>query len=445
MSLRGRSISGSVLIGVLWCVVLLSVVVVGALHSARLDLMVGKNHADRIQAHYLALAGIERAKAILYQDMLDRRQAGKNHTGTFYSESDKFQPVELGPGKFRVIRPDGEGNVICAIEDEESRLNVNVASSEELQKLEGMSVGVAGSIVFWRSSSGAGQDGEYYTGLKPPVRPRGAPFETLRELLMVRGVTREALLGTDTRQNGFLDGDPASTGGKSAPQRNKGWAGLLTVDSVTLNQSASGNNRVNVQSASETDLTAVQGITQTIAKAIVSSRGQHRIDSISDLLDVTASSGNNSQSGGQQGRGRQQSQQQQDSSGAKVISQELLIRIADDVTTTDDTQQRGLVNINTAPEEALKCLPQVTPALAKAIVNYRKSNGYFENIAGLLQAPGMTREIFKALSRRVTARSETFRIIAEGTVTSSGARQRIQVIAHLAPNDIQTLEYREDL
>ncbi len=48
----------SVLVGLLWCVALLSVLVIGVLHTARLDLLVVKNYGDRIQAHYLALAGI---------------------------------------------------------------------------------------------------------------------------------------------------------------------------------------------------------------------------------------------------------------------------------------------------------------------------------------------------------------------------------------------------
>ena len=55
----------SILVGLLWCLALLSVVVIGILHTARLDLLVVKHYGDRIQAHYLALAGIEKAKAPL--------------------------------------------------------------------------------------------------------------------------------------------------------------------------------------------------------------------------------------------------------------------------------------------------------------------------------------------------------------------------------------------
>ena len=45
----------------------------------------------------------------------------------------------------------------------------------------------------------------------------------------------------------------------------------------------------------------------------------------------------------------------------------------------------------------------------------------------------------------VSARSETYRILSEGKVNSTGARQRIQVVVHIGASDIETLSYREDL
>jgi hypothetical protein len=55
------------LIGVLWCLGFLLVGGGGVLHTARMDLIVVKNYGDRIQAHCLALADIERAKALVYR------------------------------------------------------------------------------------------------------------------------------------------------------------------------------------------------------------------------------------------------------------------------------------------------------------------------------------------------------------------------------------------
>src|SRR5437868_5633495 len=71
--------TGSVLVGLLWCVAVVSVVVMGVLRTSRLDLLVVKNHGDLIQAHYLALAGIEKAKALIYRDAKERKHSAQNH------------------------------------------------------------------------------------------------------------------------------------------------------------------------------------------------------------------------------------------------------------------------------------------------------------------------------------------------------------------------------
>src|ERR1700744_2806336 len=142
----------SILIGLLWCLVLLSLIVVGVLHTARMDLLVQKNYGDRIQAHYLALAGIEKAKAWLYRDAHDRSHSQKNHTGNFYNDTQQFREVAFGRGVYSVVRrgrADESGGIIFGVSDEESRLNVNAATADELNKLQNMTPDVAKAIVNW--------------------------------------------------------------------------------------------------------------------------------------------------------------------------------------------------------------------------------------------------------------------------------------------------------
>jgi len=90
------------------------------------------------------------------------------------------------------------------------------------------------------------------------------------------------------------------------------------------------------------------------------------------------------------------------------------------------------------------CLPGVDRQLAQAIISYRRSSGYFPNTAELLKVGGMTAAMFKQVAPLVTARSETFRILSEGRVNSTGARQRIQEIVHVGLDEVTTLGYRED-
>ena len=435
---------GSILVGLLWCLALLSIVVIGVLHTATMDLQVGKNYGDRIQAHYLALAGIEKAKAVLYRDARERSRSGKNHDGLLYNAPDEFKEVALGRGTFEVIRrgrEDEGGGIIYGVSDEESRLNINSATTNALEKLNGLTAEIAAAIVDWRDRdntvSPGGAEAEYYASLQPPYQPRNGPLLTVRELLMVRGISPDLLYGNDTHQNGLLDSDEVDGrevfADEQAANSDLGWAGMITVDSSDDNVNAAGEDRVNVQSADESTLSGVHGVSQDIARAIVSYRGQNQFQSIANLLDVTAAQ----QRGGL-------TNQASAGSGRKVISEDLLMDIADDVTVNSGKTLAGTININTASLDILCTLPGVERELAQAIISYRQSSGFFPNTAHLLKVPGMTQNIFKQVASLVSARSETYRILSEGRVNSSGVRQRIQVIVHVGLNDVGTLSYRED-
>ena len=100
------------------------------------------------------------------------------------------------------------------------------------------------------------------------------------------------------------------------------------------------------------------------------------------------------------------------------------------------------ININTAPTEVLSCLPGVDERIAQAIVSYRQSSGFFPNIAWLLKVPGLGRDVFRQLCPKVTARSETFRILSEGK--AGGARQRLLAIVRVGTSEVTTVSYRED-
>ena len=443
----------SVLVALLWIVALLAVVVVSAMHTTWMDLVLVKSYGDRIQAHYLALAGIEKAEALLYQDAQDRSRSAVNHHSAMYNDPQDFQNISFGRGEFTIVRrgrQDEGGGILYGVSDEESRLNVNVASSNELMQLPDMTLDVAASIIDWRSPTNVvipgGAEAPYYESLQPPYEPRNAPYQTVRELLMVKGVTPQLLLGEDIHQDGFLPtapivGDDVPDNGNSASDVDAGWAGLLTVDSYVNNVDAAGQRRVNIRTADQTALAAVPGITPDIAQAIVAYRGQHQFQSIADLLDVTAPQQDN-QNGGNSSDQTGQSGGQ--SSGPRVISDDLLMDIADELTAQSGRSQTGLININTADLDVLACLPGLDRQLAQAIISYRGSSGFFPNIAWLLKVPGMTEDIFKQVAPLVTARSETYRILCEGQVKSTGARQRIQVIVHVGLKDVTLLSWRED-
>jgi len=424
--------NGSILVALLWSLALLSLVVIGVLHTARMDLMAVKNHGDKIQAHYLALAGIEKAKALIFQDSATRSKSGQNHSGHLYDSPSDFRDIRFSRGQFRVLRdgsPD-ENAVVYGIADLDGRLNLNKAELGELGKIYGMVPELVSAIIDWRdrdnAASAGGAGAAYYSSLVPPYRPRNGSYESVEELLMVRGVTHQMLYGDRYR------GAKGLSQASDANSPNPGWASLLTTHSTVRNVNASGVARINVQTDSESTLQTVKGITPEIAKAIVASRGQNEIKNLADLLEVSMTSQPRSSRG-------------TPASGPKAISETLLQEIADDITTESDTELEGMVNVNTAPLEVLICLPGLSRELAQALIAHRKSNGYFQNNAQLLKVPGMNREIFKQLSARAGVRSENFHIRSEGMVGVTKARKKIEMIVRLGRYDFETLFYREDL
>lgn len=451
--------SGSVLVAVLWCLALLFILVVGVLHSSRMDLLVTKNYEDGIQAHYLAVAGIERAKALLYQDAQQRSRSRTSHSSQLYNAPDQFRETSFGRGKFSVLRrgqPEEGGGLVYGITDEESRLNLNLATAEELARLVDITPDVIAAIADWRDGDNAASPGgaelEYYASLSPPCRPRNGPFESVRELLMVRGVNRRALLGRDARMSGLLDAPENSV----IESRDLGWSGMLTVHSGVANVNAAGYDRIDIQTAPESELTMLPGVTADLARAIVAYRQRKRFEQIADLLDVTPAQSEADRAAAQvaapavrSGPGSTSEPtpdgggQPDGPSGPKLISSALLMEFADDITVGSAKELPGVINVNTAPMETLATLQGVSRELAQAIVSFRESSGSFASVAWLLKVPGFTPELLKQLGPKLTARSETYRITAEGVVISTGSRKRIQEIVRINLQDVMTLAYRE--
>src|SRR5262249_18023672 len=102
----------------------------------------------------------------------------------------------LGPGRFSYH-----------ITDEESGLNLNQATAEQLHRhLRERCVerekrdGVGGSIQDWREPNELhplnGARSDYYLNLPAPAKPKNADFESVDELRLVRGVTPQIFFGT---------------------------------------------------------------------------------------------------------------------------------------------------------------------------------------------------------------------------------------------------------
>jgi DNA uptake protein ComE-like DNA-binding protein len=108
---------------------------------------------------------------------------------------------------------------------------------------------IADAIIDWIDADDLprtnGAEDDYYTGLQPPYHCKNGPLDSLEELLLVRGVTQELLLGNDTNRNGVLDAGEDNSAGVFDP----GWSAYLTIYSREQNLASDNLPRIYVNNS----------------------------------------------------------------------------------------------------------------------------------------------------------------------------------------------------
>jgi len=193
-----HSEKGIALMMVLWVLVLLSILALNHLNSTRWNTASTRNLKEETIAHYIALSGYNEAIHYLMTDKdpsFDYKDSGGNY------RIDRETPTVTGK------RTTPEGEVEIQIIDEDSKININQASQENLKSLftyaglaEDRIAEVVDSILDWKDPSRAGHrlsgaDDSYYEGLPDPYKAKHGPFDVPEELLLVKGIKPEYLYG----------------------------------------------------------------------------------------------------------------------------------------------------------------------------------------------------------------------------------------------------------
>ena len=244
-----------VLIGVLWLKVILLALVAVVMQDSRLDLRVRHLGTEELRCRWACRAGTEKAVAILNEDTKE----SDSLTDLWSDNEEDFNGVYLEGCHFSV-----------RVVDEASKLNINTATKNQLMELPYMLEEIVDAIIDWRdnndNASGVGVEGEYYETLPYGYRIRNGPFRTVRELLLVRGVTEDLFYGEDTDFDGELnynenDGDRTPPDDDQDNELDLGWIEYLTCYSYDNNTDADGESRVNINQGNERSLESSLGIT----------------------------------------------------------------------------------------------------------------------------------------------------------------------------------------
>ena len=300
-----------------------------------------------------------------------------------------------------------------ALVDESSKLNLNTATAAMIQALPltDMTPDFAAAIVAWRSANSANAQTQdsILSQLNPPRHNKGAPYETVDELRLINQASLDLLVGEDTNRNGALDPNE-DDGELSAPrddQNGQLLAGLLeyvTVYSSQPTTSASGTRRTNVTTLKTpqvrntlAQLLVTRGITQQRAQQMMARITNTTVlTSVADFMVTT-----------------------------QVTASEFALIHTD--LTAATTAARGLINVNTASEAVLTCIPGIGVDGAATLVAYRTAHPEELTSMAWLVAAGLTVANIRRAGTYITDQSYQFSadIAAVGATGRGYCREKV--------------------
>ena len=354
---------GSVLIIVLW--IALGLVTVALLfgHSAMLEFRAAENRAAGWQAEQAVEAGLR------YAIHLIQNMETPGALPAF--ETYQAGPIAVGDAQFWFIgRADHASNLetpFFGLRDESAKLNLNTATREMLESLPYMTPQMAGSIIDWRDEdeepSENGAEPTAYLLRNPPYQAKNAPFDSVEELRLLIGAEPSLLHGEDFNQNGVLDPNENDGDASWPPDNQDGRldAGIFEYVTVHTEKPAAGNNQDAATSASA----------ETTASPAIDLNNDED-DLLDALLEETFGEERASEirTPGNNDNYRSVLEYFQASG---MISEEFA-QIESRLVVNVEDEPEAFVNVNTADEAVLACIPGIGPEKAAEIVAQRQSN-----------------------------------------------------------------------
>lgn len=269
-----RNQEGVALIMVLWVIAVLSIVVLEFSVAMRTEVNITQNYKEELELYAFVQGGVHRAIAeLIYKHdpgvqllrrtlMVDEIPPEKKEWAT--DGRSYFFPFDQGTCEIKVM-------------SEAGKVNINLVSESMLRRiltlfgLEGEARDtVVDSILDWRDTDDLyrlnGAEDSYYQSLKEPYFAKNGPFDSIEELLLVRGVTPALFYGNRDKKKGE-DGEKALQ------------AGLKDIFSIY-----SPSEQVDINSASLVVLKIVLGIPEDILQKIVKAREEKLFEHQLDLL-----------------------------------------------------------------------------------------------------------------------------------------------------------------
>jgi len=261
---------------VLWVLALLSVIVGEFCFAMRTEVNVTRNFKEQTEAYYIALAGLNRAIGELIRNEFARQKGKKPESKGEENEEESKSPwrmnVDIAPVPF------GQGQFEVKIGNESGKININGANEPLLKMmLSGFNIEeqqksvIVDSIMDWRDKNDLhrlnGAEDSYYGSLPEPYECKNGDFDSVEELMMVRGVTPEIFYG------GLRD---LITVYKPPERRQKRTNRVLPHNF----------DKININAASKKMLLALPSMTDELTQAIMDYRKESDFKSLTEVSSL---------------------------------------------------------------------------------------------------------------------------------------------------------------
>ena len=402
-----RGNRGTILIVTMWVVLVVAGVVLVMGRSVRVDALASANRVAELQADALARGALQYVLSCV-----DWSKGSPDLTQV------ECNQVQVGNGYYWLLLPDlsDDANYYFGIRDEASRLNLNSASQDMLLELTDMTEDLAASIVAWRSPAdnlnSGGAESSYYLLLNPSYNCKNSPFETIDELMLVEGATRQIVYGEDANLNGVLDQGEDTSGDGSL---DRGIFPCVTVYGRQPNVSANGQSRINVNTAGGTALSNLLRSTVSADRLYAVLDAARRLRPFRNIFDFYVK---------------------------LRLTPDEFTPIADRLTTSAQTTLTGLINVNTAPAEVLMCLPGLDQNDADALVQARSGvNVDLTSIAWVLNV--LTPQKAVAVGSYITTGSYQFSADIVSVSGDGRAFKRYRAVIDTRNSPAQVIYWRD--
>ena len=215
---KPKTEKGVILITSLWMVTILAIFAVSIGRQSAISLKLTSYDIDKLRAYFLARAAIIRVLAEKKLEYKNNLSVGVDALSQSWANNKKlFDRHPFGDGSYTIgyeypLAKWSEDRpvMLYGLMDEESKININTTTEETISNLliyfdidEDDAFDIAGAIIDWRDKNDDvatsedrllyGAESTHYQDLLPGYDCKNSDFNTIYELLLLRGVTLRIL------------------------------------------------------------------------------------------------------------------------------------------------------------------------------------------------------------------------------------------------------------